>query len=80
MARGTSAHQVITATGRPSANHDQRSPQWSDTSALSKPLAVSTPSTHGQSQREGRAGAAGRGVDGERRVSFMVGPVNMGGR
>lgn len=42
-----SAHQDMTSTGRPSAIQDQVSPRSSDTSADTRPLALSSPRAAG---------------------------------
>lgn len=49
---GIHANQAITPTGTPSPTHDHQSPQPpSDTSAVKRPVALSTPITMGQRHR-----------------------------
>ncbi|ABM33573.1 hypothetical protein Aave_3006 [Paracidovorax citrulli AAC00-1] len=57
--RRSQPNHAITATGTPSATHDQVSPQPSETRALTSPLAVSTPRAMGHPhKRPGRAPSA----------------------
>jgi hypothetical protein len=52
---GTHENQAITATGTPNPSQHHQSPQPSDTSAVSRPVVLSVPSTRGQRHRRQKA-------------------------